>query len=878
MKKFLFTLFALLIAGTAMAGRIYIPDTEFKKDELGTQVWLPVYVELNNEYMNGWDISLEFPDGLTVTPSIRKNTAVLTQSVVTDEWGSTESVSFTVNGNAFHTAAFCAQAGFWDPDGDNEYEQYGAVKIGPTGTFMLYEVRVQPAENFTSGDIKLYWMYSGGADARNGQAGASSANNNPHDAEGMTTTYAHLTVEQPVPAPTITFSGEETTTMTVTVSCEDADATLIVNGVEVEGNPYTYTVERDDVYTAGTVTVTAQAKKGDVVSEEVTESKDFVVKQLLPFDAVVDVTRDGNVFTLYYRTVGGYNPDPHPEVTVSVTINGETVEFTPNWTDALNPDGSPDGGKTASYNHTQLTEPGEYTVEVELTVGPGEGYTGDPVSDSATWKYTINNKFDGEIVFGEVDPITGKISVTYNGTETDYNMSISLNGQDAELDEDGLLQLEEGENTIVVTVYADGYDNLTDETTATWTKPLPKAPEAIKTEDVTDTQVIVNFTPAEGTAVSVKVGDETVTLPYEIDRPAYGEEPITVTFEVTVTGDNYTTNTYNVDVTVQPQGPTYASKPKIIFTPTATGVNVKIENYTEYTIKVNDELVDKYPNRAGTGSFDVEKGDVEKTIVAYAKNEPENMIAADTTATYVLAAKTVYNTPDPVIGEPTVNDNDVTFTVTGEGTITVTVTYGDKTETYTGTDEVEVTIPRTDEDVTATVNATAMSNKQGYDVINEGTASATVDVPALKTVKPTITYEYGTAEFDEDGNVIVDGRYATITITNNDEGENVVIEYSLDGGESWLTYDPNVPVTVSGQGTHNVLARAKAEGKAMSDEAEENIVIGATTSVNELVNGKTVAGVRYFNMAGQEMQEANGITIVVTTYTDGTTSAVKVMK
>ena len=45
-----------------------------------------------------------------------------------------------------------------------------------------------------------------------------------------------------------------------------------------------------------------------------------------------------------------------------------------------------------------------------------------------------------------------------------------------------------------------------------------------------------------------------------------------------------------------------------------------------------------------------------------------------------------------------------------------------------------------------------------------------------------------------------------------------------------------------------------------------------------MMNGKTVAGVRYFNMAGQEMSEANGLTIVVTTYTDGTTSAVKVMK
>jgi len=50
------------------------------------------------------------------------------------------------------------------------------------------------------------------------------------------------------------------------------------------------------------------------------------------------------------------------------------------------------------------------------------------------------------------------------------------------------------------------------------------------------------------------------------------------------------------------------------------------------------------------------------------------------------------------------------------------------------------------------------------------------------------------------------------------------------------------------------------------------------TGINEVAGGKQVAGVRYFNMAGQEMQQANGLTIVVTTYTDGTTSAVKVMK
>ena len=48
--------------------------------------------------------------------------------------------------------------------------------------------------------------------------------------------------------------------------------------------------------------------------------------------------------------------------------------------------------------------------------------------------------------------------------------------------------------------------------------------------------------------------------------------------------------------------------------------------------------------------------------------------------------------------------------------------------------------------------------------------------------------------------------------------------------------------------------------------------------VDELNTNKAVASVRYYNMAGQEMQQAEGPTIVVTTYTDGTTSAVKVVK
>lgn len=48
--------------------------------------------------------------------------------------------------------------------------------------------------------------------------------------------------------------------------------------------------------------------------------------------------------------------------------------------------------------------------------------------------------------------------------------------------------------------------------------------------------------------------------------------------------------------------------------------------------------------------------------------------------------------------------------------------------------------------------------------------------------------------------------------------------------------------------------------------------------IDEVAAGKTVSNVRFFNVMGQEISEANGVTIVVTSYTDGTTSATKVIK
>lgn len=67
-------------------------------------------------------------------------------------------------------------------------------------------------------------------------------------------------------------------------------------------------------------------------------------------------------------------------------------------------------------------------------------------------------------------------------------------------------------------------------------------------------------------------------------------------------------------------------------------------------------------------------------------------------------------------------------------------------------------------------------------------------------------------------------------------------------------------------------------GQLPSDIQTIDFYISPKTGIDEMVQGKAVAGVRYFNLSGQEMTQPSGLTIVVTTYADGTTSAVKVVK
>lgn len=58
-----------------------------------------------------------------------------------------------------------------------------------------------------------------------------------------------------------------------------------------------------------------------------------------------------------------------------------------------------------------------------------------------------------------------------------------------------------------------------------------------------------------------------------------------------------------------------------------------------------------------------------------------------------------------------------------------------------------------------------------------------------------------------------------------------------------------------------------------------NIPVSTPTALTEITTSKAIADVKYFNLAGQEMTEpANGVTLVVTTYNDGTRTTSKIIR
>jgi len=144
--------------------------------------------------------------------------------------------------------------------------------------------------------------------------------------------------------------------------------------------------------------------------------------------------------------------------------------------------------------------------------------------------------------------------------------------------------------------------------------------------------------------------------------------------------------------------------------------------------------------------------------------------------------------------------------------------------------------------------------------------------PQYNPVAPKVTVQTNDADVVIEG--IIEGAaadYGTVTLyTVDEEG----VRHLVENPQSFAREAEDYVVTIIAVATY--VNGEVVESEPVAVTISKKVV--DPTSIDEMNAGKTVANVRYFNMAGQQMQEANGMTIVVTTYTDGTTSAVKVMK
>ena len=1044
MKKFLFTLLTLFMASSAFAeggNYFYMDNFKVVKTKLGTTTAKVTVKGHFDNYVSAWQFDLGYvnENGEVVMNQLPKGVTKLTSAAGTDmknmtyrgddgEVYSDYSPNLKKGQDGTRIIVASDQADY-SPEG----EQYGPVKWVPGEYNQMWTFTFTCDADFTGAELVMRTAAACGNDTR-----PEVANNRATGVAVNAPNNCVVSVEYIAPEPVLTWD-ENNYTMTAALpegyNAADYEIVMMANGVEVQ-NSYTVAQTSEDqtieftAYTkhaAGETYDSNDATYGKETKQTVTVPAK--VETDLPFEATVKVnhTGDENNFYLLYRTEGN-DPDQNPVVTVTVTVDGTpltNVEFLQNWTlvqDYTDPD---NGYMKAIYNHVKLAEPGEHTVKVELTVAPGPGYAGDPKTASAEWKYTIKNKFQGEIVFGDVDPTTGKMKVSYNGPEEDYTMSISLNGQDADVDENGMIQLEEGANKIFVTVSKVGYDMLQAEATPTWTKPAPQDLQGqIVFGDVDEETGLmpVSYNGNENVTLTVTINGEKVEVVNGKVQLVDGNNVVVVT--ATAAGYNDLTETKEIEWTkpvvpvedkiyVKFNGTELPVGKKIIFVyengenslamgtvgtkgaPVAVVVangevniaNTEVVEFTvgggevafgtdikQYTLEYSAGFLaynsgtnfktltsigtydtDAYwrlqtgdngyvLNNAATASRYIRKHATNNNFGPYAKNN-------DSEEVVIYVEKTDEPVLEDLTGEITIGDPDdnggVAIAYTGNENVTLAVTvkdaqgnevpatfengvvtlpdygtytvevvasadgYNDKEankkvtwtkptpKELTGEITFSVTQGNKNNEAAGIVTATYNGPETGVTVKIVGdpskVAAATsegVRLPDYGTYKVmAVATAEGYADLDGEGEVTWDEPQTDAPEFNVSEdgltveatGEGTVTLYVVDADGNATAIDN--PTTFDQKDeAYEVTLKAVAHVDGAKDGvATKTITIPAKstepgTGVNELVDGKAVKSVRYFNMAGQEMQEVNGVTIVVTTYTDGTTSAVKVMK
>ena len=483
-------------------------------------------------------------------------------------------------------------------------------------------------------------------------------------------------------------------------------------------------------------------------------------------------------------------------------------------------------------------------VENPCTIARGEEEV--TVMATATAQKTgkiISETAEQEIVIPALPAKTDMPVITFN--TTDEAVEITANGEgevlmyvDGEPVENPCT-IERTEEAFTITVTATAQEEgkrISDEATLTLEIPalLPKTDMPVITFNTTDEAVEITAT-GEG-EVKMYVNGEPVENPCTIERT---EEAFTITVTATAKEDG---KRISDEATLTLDIPALLPKtdmPVITFNTTDEAVEITANGEGEVLMYVDGAPVDN--------PCTIERTEEAFTVTVTATAKGENKRISDVATLTLEIPALLPKTDAPLITFET-TDDAVTITATGEGEVLLYANGQPVSNPYT--------VARGEEDFNITITATAKGeNKRISDP-----AYLELVIPAYQvTDEPVID-----VETTDDEVIITASGDGTVLLYV--DGELVDNPYTIARDE-----EKDIVITV--------MATAKEEGKLMSyKEMEITVPMKDNQSVDELLGNKTVDNVRYFNMAGQEMTEVNGATIVVTTYTDGTRSVVKVIK
>ena len=502
-----------------------------------------------------------------------------------------------------------------------------------------------------------------------------------------------------------------------------------------------------------------------------------------------------------------------------------------------------------------------------------EGYIAGHATNSTTVAEKAYMDLTGTISFSAVDE-NGQVYVAYSGNEAGVTMTATIDGEPADI-VDGYIQLPTyGEYTIEVTASATHYNPLTATATCTWDEP-----------GTADTPVIT-FTPGE-TGVTITV------------------EPAT-SWEVIVDGTNmgqinFVEKTWEaqhivVNATNAPTGmnPAYATEE----TDLAAKDNMKLQGtLTIGAVEADGRIYVVYEGEEEIANIvvNISESRATQTIEGNAGyvQLPAKGIMYDVTATANAAAlhydpmvagpvQRIWNESEFTTPDPVTSYDEATFTITAqpgenspEGTVVAIYVGGQKVAEGVGTQTY--VIPQTDADQFVSYYATATAPADAADIVIPGMSqSATAFVPAATQPEQPKTAQPG---YNVATVVGQQGTFVTLSKAEGEDECEIQYRYMIDNGEwsDWMTYSDML--TFNAAGYYTMEAKAKAANKEWSDPVSFNFTVNPKpTSIDEIMNAENVANVRFFNVAGQEMNEINGMTIVVVTYTNGQTVATKVMK